>query len=36
GILGMLLAIPAYTVLRVFAKEFFNNIRVVQKLTQKI
>lgn len=36
GITGMLLAIPAYTVLRVFAKEFFNNIRLVQKLTQKI
>ena len=36
GIWGMLLAIPAYTVLRVFAKEFFNHIRVVQKLTQKI
>jgi predicted PurR-regulated permease PerM len=36
GILGMLLAIPGYTVLRVFAKEFLNNFRVVQKLTQKI
>lgn len=36
GILGMLLAIPGYTVLRVFAKEFFNNFRVVQKLTEKI
>jgi len=36
GILGMLLAIPSYTVLRVFAKEFFNNFRVVQKLTEKI
>lgn len=36
GITGMLLAIPTYTVLRVFAKEFFNNIRVVQKLTNKI
>ncbi len=36
GILGMLLAIPSYTVLRVFAKEFFNKFRVVQKLTQKI
>ncbi|HOP04755.1 MAG TPA: AI-2E family transporter [Tenuifilaceae bacterium] len=36
GILGMLLAIPGYTVLRVFAKEFFNKFRVVQKLTQKI
>jgi len=36
GILGMLLAIPTYTVLRVFAKEFFNNFRVVQKLTENI
>ncbi|MEZ5070562.1 MAG: AI-2E family transporter [Bacteroidales bacterium] len=36
GIVGMILAIPAYTVVRVFAKEFFNNFRVVQKLTEKI
>ncbi|MDR1342401.1 MAG: AI-2E family transporter [Prevotellaceae bacterium] len=36
GILGMLVAIPTYTVLRVFAKEFFNNFRVVRKLTEKI
>ncbi|HCT29354.1 MAG TPA: AI-2E family transporter [Bacteroidales bacterium] len=36
GILGMLLAIPTYTVLRVFAKEFFNKFRVVEKLTRKI
>lgn len=36
GVMGMLLAIPAYTVIRVFAKEFFNNLRVVQKLTEKI
>jgi len=36
GIVGMILAIPTYTVLRVFAKEFFNNFRVVQKLTEKI
>lgn len=36
GILGMLLAIPGYTVLRVFAKEFLNNFRVVRKLTEKI
>ncbi len=36
GIVGMILAIPAYTVIRVFAKEFFNNFRVVQKLTEKI
>lgn len=36
GIWGMLLAIPAYNVIRVFAKEFFNNFRVVQKLTGKL
>lgn len=36
GIWGMLLAIPAYNVLRVFAKEFFYNFRVVRKLTEKI
>ena len=36
GVLGMLLAIPSYNVIRVFAKEFFNNFRVVQKLTEKI
>lgn len=36
GVLGMLLAIPSYTVLRVFAKEFFNNYKLVQKLTVNI
>jgi len=36
GIAGMILAIPTYTVIRVFAKEFFNNFRVVRKLTEKI
>ncbi|MDR2801585.1 MAG: AI-2E family transporter [Prevotellaceae bacterium] len=36
GILGMLVAIPTYTVARVFAKQFFNQFRVVQKLTEKI
>ena len=35
GILGMLLAIPSYTVLRVFAKEFFSQFRLVRKLTEK-
>lgn len=33
GLVGMLLAVPVYTVLRVIAKEFFQNFRVVQKLT---
>lgn len=36
GITGMILAIPAYTILRVVAKEFFNNLKVVKKLTEKI
>lgn len=36
GILGMLLAIPSYTVLRVLAKEFFSEFSLVQKLTQNI
>jgi predicted PurR-regulated permease PerM len=36
GIVGMLVAIPSYTILRVFGKEFFSSMRVVQKLTEKI
>ncbi len=36
GVVGMLLAIPSYTVLRVFAKEFFSQFRFVRKLTEKI
>ncbi|OFY68297.1 MAG: hypothetical protein A2V64_07940 [Bacteroidetes bacterium RBG_13_43_22] len=33
GIPGMILGIPTYTVIRVFAREFFNNFKPVQKLT---
>lgn len=36
GITGMLLAIPGYTVIRVIAKQFLNNFKVVKKLTEKI
>jgi predicted PurR-regulated permease PerM len=36
GIIGMMLAIPFYTILRVIAKEFFNQYRFVKKLTQNI
>lgn len=36
GIPGMILAIPSYVVIRVFAKEFFNNFKVVKKLTKNI
>lgn len=34
GLPGMLLAVPVYTVLRVIAREFFQEMRVVQKLTE--
>lgn len=36
GVVGMILAIPAYTVIRVIAKEFFHNYKLVKKLTDKI
>lgn len=36
GILGMILAIPAYTILRVVAKEFFNNMKVIRKITENL
>jgi predicted PurR-regulated permease PerM len=36
GLLGMLLAIPVYTVLRVIAKEFLQQFRIVKKLTESI
>lgn len=33
GIPGMILGIPAYTVIRVFGREFFYNFKAVQKIT---
>jgi predicted PurR-regulated permease PerM len=36
GLVGMLLAVPVYTLLRVIAKEFFQQFRVVKKLTETI
>jgi predicted PurR-regulated permease PerM len=33
GVPGMILGIPTYTVIRVFAREFFYNFKVVQKVT---
>lgn len=36
GIPGMMLAIPSYTVLRIFAKEFFNKFYLVKTLTRSI
>jgi predicted PurR-regulated permease PerM len=36
GIPGMILGIPSYTVLRVFAREFFYNFKAVQKITSSL
>ena len=36
GIGGMILAIPAYTVVRVIAREFFNRYKFVQKITNSM
>jgi predicted PurR-regulated permease PerM len=36
GIPGMVLAIPAYTIIRVIAKEFLQNFRIVRKLTEDL
>lgn len=36
GILGMVLAIPGYTFIRVIGKEFFSNFKIVQSLTKNI
>jgi predicted PurR-regulated permease PerM len=33
GIPGMIVAVPAYTALRVFAREFFNNFGPIRKIT---
>lgn len=36
GILGMILAIPVYTIVRVVAKEFFDNMKLVRKITENL
>jgi predicted PurR-regulated permease PerM len=36
GLPGMLVAIPVYTILRVIGKEFFQQFRVVKKLTESM
>jgi predicted PurR-regulated permease PerM len=36
GIGGMILAIPTYTVVRIVAREFFNQYRIVQKITSSL
>jgi predicted PurR-regulated permease PerM len=36
GILGMALALPVYTILRITAREFFNEFKVVETLTRDL
>lgn len=36
GVLGMILAIPVYTILRVVAKEFFAEMKLVKQLTKSL
>ncbi len=36
GIMGMILAIPAYTILRVVAREFLSEFKVVDSLTRDL
>jgi hypothetical protein len=32
----MIVAIPVYTILRIIAKEFLNNFKIIQRLTSKL
>lgn len=36
GVLGMIIAIPAYSVIRIFARQFYNRSRLVQSLKDSI
>ena len=36
GIVGMLFAVPVYTLFRVIAGEFFQQFRIVKKITETI
>ncbi|MEN8117082.1 MAG: AI-2E family transporter [Bacteroidota bacterium] len=36
GIIGMMVAIPVYTILRVIAKEFFDHMKLVRKITENL
>ncbi|MBL7825033.1 MAG: AI-2E family transporter [Saprospiraceae bacterium] len=36
GVVGMVIGIPVYTVLRVIAREFFSNFKLVQRLTEHL
>jgi predicted PurR-regulated permease PerM len=36
GVLGMVVAIPCYTLLRIIAKEFLDHFKFFKKLTENI
>ncbi len=36
GLVGMILAVPVYTVLRIIAKQFFNHFKIIRSLTQNM
>jgi predicted PurR-regulated permease PerM len=36
GVIGMIFAVPGYTLLRILARQFFSNFRVVRNLTQNM
>lgn len=36
GVTGMIIAIPAYTIIRVFAREFLSKFRLVKKMTENL
>lgn len=36
GVPGMIFGIPTYTVIRVFAREFFNNFKAIRKITSSL
>ena len=36
GIPGMIVAIPVYTLFRIFAKEFLNGFKIVQRMTENL
>ena len=36
GIGGMIIAVPVYTILRIVAKEFLYNFKIVQQLTKEL
>ena len=36
GIPGMIMAVPAYSFIRLIAREFFNEFKIVQRITENM